>query len=195
MTEILATMTRNALLSYGLAEEELAAVTAGRLRPLPDGQGGFGFWGPPGTGKTWLAAQWVAEFHQAHKGRWFAENLPPEDRVFWVHWPTAAEELKRLVIASAGRTADWVARAKRARLLVLDDLGRERVRGAEDFARGVLVEVVDHRVRHRLPVIWTSNLGPGPLDEFYRGPLASRLLGTWPPFEVDGEDMRLGGGR
>ena len=143
MNPTLATMTRNALLDYGLAEEELAAVTAAPLRDLPDLPAGFGLWGPPGTGKTWLAAQAVARFHHRHKACWFGENLHREDRVFWVHWPTAAEEAKRLVMSSAGKMAEWVARAKRVRLLVLDDLGRERVRGPEDYARGLLVEVVD----------------------------------------------------
>lgn len=191
MTDFALTAARRALASYGCAPEELAALEAKPLRALLPRSGGFGLWGPPGTGKTWLAVQGLAEFHRLNRAIWFAVNTPEEARPFWVHWPSAAEDLKRQVVVSGSAPGAWVARAQRAALLVLDDLGRERVRGLDDYARSLLVEVVDHRVRHRLPVIWTSNLRPTQVDEFYRGALASRILGTWPPFEVDGDDMRL----
>ncbi len=178
------------LANYGVAPGELAALGAAPLHPLPDALQGFGLIGDPGTGKTWLVVQWLARFVDQHIAGWVFGQRPLEIRPMWVHWPQAAEEMKRLALGG-DMGASWSARARAAAVLVLDDLGRERVKGEADFSRAILVEVLDHRERYRLPVVWTSNASADELAAIYRGPLASRLLGTWPPFRVDGQDMRL----
>ena len=57
---------------------------------------------------------------------------------------------------------DEINRAKRAELLIIDDLGKERLteRGAE-----ILFELIDHREVEHLPTWITANLNPAELAE------------------------------
>lgn len=115
----------------------------------------------------------------------------------WVNWPEGAGWLKRAVADDGGsaevrkRLGIW----KAVPLLVLDDLGRERVaRGApgDDYAVGCLDELIDARSRAARPVLWTSNLAPAALARRYGGALTSRLLGLAPAVVLaSAADLRL----
>lgn len=114
----------------------------------------------------------------------------------WVSWPATAAELKARVARDKGTEAVEVAieRAIRAPLLVLDDLGRERMRGGytEDYAVGQLDRIVDARAREGRPIVWTANSGARELSRVYGGALASRLLGLAPAVDLPRlADLRL----
>jgi len=160
-----------------------------------DARMGWGLWGGTGNGKTWLMVQALAEVVERRVracGRPSAALPPCDHWMMWVSWPEKADSLKRNVIGGGGAIKTWIQEAKWVRFLVLDDLGGERSRGEDDYARGVLSEVLDTRYRKGLPVWWTSNLDPEGMVDAYKSRLASRILGTWRPLNVQGEDLRLG---
>jgi len=186
----------------GMAPAELDALNHGPMHVLPSRPGGFGLVGPPGTGKTWSLVHHVAKHVEAVVMRqpdparahllWVDGDIARDARLAWVNWHDTVEDLhrRRFDDVWVDRLAGWW---EGVAMLVLDDLGRERHEGAKDPAQAVLQRVVDHRYRHRLPLLWTSNLASQQqLEAFYRSEaLVSRLLGTWPACEVDGQDMRL----
>lgn len=179
--------------AVGCAPQEARALSVPPLRQLPDVPTGFGLVGPTGCGKTWLLVQHLGRHLEAIVRASERPNLakiPYGERVSWVNWPERAEQLKR-EIRDTQSLEVWVDRAQWCSALYLDDLGRERTTGENDYSLGLLGEILDSRYRYNLPVFWTSNRNPEELGEFYRGRLASRLLGTWPPFQLEGEDLRL----
>jgi len=185
----------------GMAPQELEALQHAPLHVLPPRPAGFGLVGPPGTGKTWSIAHYVARLvdqlvrRQPNPDRadllWIDGDVARDARLSWVNWHDQVEDLhrRRFDDVWVDRLAGWW---EFVPILVLDDLGRERHEGAKDPAQAVLQRVLDHRYRHRLPVFWTSNLGTKQeLEGFYHHALVSRILGSWPPCEVEGQDMRL----
>ena len=50
---------------------------------------------------------------------------------------------------------------------------------------------LDNRHRAKYPVMWTSNLKINELTPIYGAALVSRILGSWPAYEVEGHDLRL----
>lgn len=185
-----------ALPQVGLSREELGALDVDPIIPTPERKG-FGLIGPTGNGKSWALARVVAQILDAHVRLRSDPNtatLPSEPAwIVWCNWPEQAEILKRQVIGGSHLVSAWVARCKDVRNLFLDDLGGERLKGADDYSLGVLSEILDARYRSSRPVYWTSNLSPEDLPARYGSRLASRLLSAWPPFRVDGPDLRLGG--
>lgn len=51
-------------------------------------------------------------------------------------------------------------------LLVIDDLA---IKGAKEFEEGVLYDVFDYRLEHKMPTIFTSNVTIMQLEEYYPG--------------------------
>jgi DNA replication protein DnaC len=194
--------TRALLEKAGLAPVELAALDHPPLHaPPPFGAQGYGLVGRPGTGKTWTLVQFLADkvesIVRAQRDPakadllWLDGDIARDRRLAWVNWHDEVEGLhrRRFDDAWVDQRASWW---ERVPLLVLDDLGRERVEGARDPARAVLQRVLDHRYRQRLGLLWTSNLDTqASLEAFYGEALVSRLVGTWPPAEAEGQDMRL----
>lgn len=185
----------------GVAPAELEALFNPPQLDLAARSGGFGLVGPPGTGKTWALAQHIARAvdrlvrRQPDPDRaellWVDGEVARDARVAWVNWHDAVEDLHRRRFDDV-----WVDRMSAwwedVPLLALDDLGRERVEGAKDPARAVLQRVLDTRYRNRRPVLWTSNLdSQQAMEAFYGEALVSRILGTWPACQVDGQDLRL----
>jgi len=101
---------------------------------------------------------------------------------------TETIDMMRVEISAGGVAYRVEERLKRARLLVLDDLGAERL---SEYAAEVLFRIVDHREREGLPMIVTSNMTT---PEKMRGHLGdrifSRLNGMCRPVVLECEDMR-----
>lgn len=180
----------------GLAPREAGALLAHPLHRVPEAPKGCGLVGGVGLGKTWALAR-----HAASRVEAVVQRAPdphtallPHAFVVWVNWPEKAEQIKRLSVRPGTDLEDWIDRAKVAGALYLDDLGRERQKGEDDFSLGVLSEILDHRYRFALPVFWTSNLTtPEEFNAVYNARMVSRLLSTWPPFLLKGKDLRLHG--
>lgn len=182
--------------AVGLGQHERQALDLEPIHHLPEGLiKGFGLWGGTGVGKSFALVRKVADLVERQvRLSGFPENadLGAMGGLLWVNWPEKAEQVKRRVIGGAAEVHTFVERCKSTRWLVLDDLGKERIKGEDDYALGILAEVLDARYRSGKALWWTSNLSPADLTELYKSRLASRLLSTWPPFHVEGEtDLRL----
>jgi hypothetical protein len=130
----------------GIDSEAFARVSAWRYRPGSDGTcKGFYLLGDSGTGKT--TAFWA-----------LAKALEREGSTPLV---LTSLELSRQ-LQEAARDIKAVPHLARARVLMVDDLGKER---ATPAAAALLWEVLDQRYAHGLPVIATSRFGSKELAE------------------------------
>jgi DNA replication protein DnaC len=190
-----------------LPRDRVEALLLGAIPPT-----GFGLSGGQGSGKTFaLAALLQRRTYRALLAILDAATEVPSAAApvawyaragfAWLAWPDKAARLKSLAVEDKGSASvEALTRAwSSAPLLVLDDLGRERVaKGGydEDFAIGVLDRVVDARSRSARPILWTSNLGAAGLASRYGAALTSRLLGNAPAVELPKTlgDLRLSGG-
>ena len=164
---------------------------------FPDSPRGAGMAGTSGAGKSFAMVRHLAARAQAILARHPDPDhaLWPSRSVVWAGWVQKSEELKRWVAAGHHEALEnWIEAAKTCGCLYLDDLGRERLTGPDDYALGLLREVLDHRHGHRLPVCWTCNLSAVELVEKWNDPaLVGRLVEAWPPVRVKGANLRLGG--
>lgn len=71
--------------------------------------------------------------------------------------------------------------------LAVDDIGFART--ASEWAIIAIYQIANGRRRAMRPTIWTSNLTPDKLKEYYTGAIHSRLTGGV-VLQVDGEDRR-----
>lgn len=165
---------------------------------------GFALGSDTGTGKTMALAcimrQYatarrrsfilgLAERTKAHPEKTFALGCPP---IVWIHWPDTVTTLRAHAID--GEAEAILERAETAPLLILDDLGRERIKGSylEDWAASQLDRIVNHRYREELPTIWTSNLKETVLTGIYGAALISRLTEDAPLVCLEGlPSMRI----
>lgn len=142
-----------------------------RSEEEPSGKGLY-LWGPNGTGKTHLAV--AITRHYGHS--LFVNTL----RLF--------DALKESY--TTGVSCEVFESARRARLLVLDDLGSER---PSDWVRERLYALLSTRWDEMLSTVVTSNLDPRILPETIGHRSASRVLGSSLQLKVDGPDHRLFG--
>ncbi len=181
--------------TIGVAPSELVALGVAPIHRLPDAPRGFGLTGSTGRGKTFALVQHLAGIVD----RIVAAAPDPEQATLpvyayavWVNWPDQAETLKRMVARSSSHELDlWIERVHEAQILVLDDLGQERIKGEEDYATGLLREILDRRYRQGQALYWTSNLNAEGLTKLYGARTISRLLDAWPPTPVQGQDLRI----
>lgn len=160
---------------------------------------GFGLMGPTGTGKTLAFA---AVVKRMIGNRWLmqADTLgmgATSQFVAWVRWPEEVNRFRTIVGSVEGglkEAQDVIDRWATFPVLVLDDLGAERLRGdySEDWATSLLDILVDRRHNEMLPVWWTSNLSRDEFIERYGTRLWSRLAGDNPGIVVpNGPDLRI----
>ncbi|WP_243286041.1 hypothetical protein [Geothrix terrae] len=75
-----------------------------------------------------------------------------------------------------------------ASLLILDDLGRERIKGdySQDWGASQLDYIVNMRYREERPIIWTTNVRQTDLVRLYGAALVRRLVEPNPMVWVEG---------
>ncbi|MFZ5823469.1 MAG: ATP-binding protein [Bacillota bacterium] len=74
-----------------------------------------------------------------------------------------------------------------ADLIILDDLGAEKV---TDFVGQELFNIINHRINRQLPMVISTNLTAGEIEESYGSRIASRLLNGFEALVLRGEDVR-----
>lgn len=127
--------------------------------------------GPPGAGKTHLAAAAIAS---GPRGSFFISSVDLLADVAASWRPGGGEGLM------------W--RAKSAPLLALDDLGSESL---QSWGMAALHALLDHRWNRSLPVIVTTNCSTATITERIGQPALSRLKGLCAHrITVKGPDMR-----
>lgn len=188
-----------------LPEDAVKALLSG-IDPVH----GFGLGGEgTGAGKTSAMAAILQGWVRAREeNRVRAGEEPPDPgavrplgggrrTLVWASWPSTVSLLRTRATVD-GYVEETLGRLIGARVLFLDDLGSERIKGSyvEDFAASQLDVVVDERYREELPTFYTTNLDFAGLVSFYGARMVSRLCGDNPLCVVEGlPDLRLGGGR
>jgi len=141
--------------------------------------------GPAGVGKTHLATAWMADMMPDTVFLQAGTSAPRYPESVWVSVPEVLCEL-RATFGGKGSEAGVLRRYTGAALLVLDDLGSQKV---SDWTVESLYLLLSKRINDCRPTIVTSNLR---LNELNRidSRLASRL-GGMAYQELTGEDRRL----
>lgn len=115
--------------------------------------------GPAGTGKTFMAV--------ATALRWITS------RGYGCRFLVCSDWLQEIKSGFHDNTAQRALhRAKKAKLLIMDDLGAEM---ASEWVRDVVYSVINHRYNEILPTLVTSNLSLNEISQNYHDRLASRL--------------------
>lgn len=156
--------------------------------------------GPPGVGKTHLAAAAVGYIVKANDLDYttrrdsMAEGDPwpriPESPM-WTNVADLIVSLRMEMDAPLDdRSAASVVRTLRRHraLVVLDDLGREK---ASDWTGEIVYALVNARYENRLPTLVTSNLSPADLRSSPYWPCVSRLGEDGALVKVEAHDRRL----
>lgn len=163
--------------------------------------------GPPGVGKTHLAAGIVDAVYATQEARWLdllaeaerahidgASDVRYPAQPARPMWANVADLIVRLRLDMDRPLDDREASAAIHRmrshpaLVVLDDLGREKV---SDWTAETLYALVNARYEAMLPTVVTSNLTAKELAAGPYWPSVSRLAEDGDLVKVDGPDRRL----
>lgn len=154
--------------------------------------------GPPGTGKTHLAAAILAERVDRYLGA-YPEPVAIDDGGMTVRPPFGSrfvgvprllEDLRRRIGDPSLR--DPLTALESAPLLVLDDLGREKT---SDWTADRLYVLVDARYGARRPTVVTSNFSLDELADRGYDALVSRVCEDADLVGLSASDYRLVAGR
>lgn len=145
---------------------------------LPTDRGLF-IAGPVGTGKTHLA---VGLLRAARELRSIGGRFAMVPAVF--------AQIRAAIGRGDEGAASLLEDYKQAPLLVLDDLGSERV---TDWVREQLFILVDARYQAMLPTVVTTNDTLEDLEEYVGQRIVSRIMEMCDGIALDGPDYRKGG--
>lgn len=132
---------------------------------------GLLFYGPPGTGKTFAAA--------------CIANELLERRI-----PVMMTSFVKINAAGFGEDDSLIQKMSHAKLLIIDDLGAER---SSEFTLERVYNVIDSRIRDKLPMILTTNLSLQQMQEtsdtrYWR--IYDRIFQCCWPLEFKGRSFR-----
>lgn len=83
---------------------------------------------------------------------------------------------------------NYLERFIEADLLILDDLGAEKV---TEFVVQELFGILNHRLNHRRPFVISTNVSLNSLEDVYGPRITSRIFGTSLIWELRGNDVRM----
>jgi DNA replication protein DnaC len=138
---------------------------------------GLYFCGDVGSGKTHLAVAVMNELMSY-------QRIPS----LFVTVPELLDNLRGSYNDPGRNLDEWMNSVKNADLLVLDDLGSERV---TEWVRERIFVIVNHRYRETLPTLFTSNIGPKDLSAQLGERTASRVISMCEWIDLEGEDYRV----
>lgn len=82
---------------------------------------------------------------------------------------------------------EGIQRLLEADLIVLDDLGAEKV---TDFVAQELFNIINHRMNRKLPIVISTNLRVDEVKDYYGQRISSRLLYGFEVLQLEGADVR-----
>jgi DNA replication protein DnaC len=145
--------------------------------------------GKPGVGKTHLAIGIYRENLGEHVGGWPSGRFKGAD--FWTV-PELLLHLRSQIGKDVGEE-EAIAPLLKSRLLILDDLGAEKM---TDWVRQAFYVVISRRERDELPTVITSNLSLGEIEARVGDErITSRIGGAAKIVRMDGEDGRIAGAK
>lgn len=163
---------------------------------------GLGLSGTAGIGKTFALA--AMSMHAIRK-RLLAKldkfgDLALTPWLLWVSWPEIVNIMRVQSVRDRGieDVEKFITRVVEAPLVVLDDLGAERLRGRyeDDWAASQLDLIIDGRHREIRPTIYTSHLDKRGLEQRYGQRMFSRLVMQNPMIDLGAsKDLRTPTGR
>jgi len=185
--------------------EQFAPVTASAARALAAARrfvagekANLVLAGPTGVGKTHLAAGVIIAVEQRDREAWRLAMESATDRVpkqpSPSEWTNVADAMVAMQL-EMGLPPDQRETTLRIRrlyghpgIVVLDDLGRERV---SDWTAGAVYALINARYESRLPTIVTTNLSGRELTDSPYWPAVSRLAEDGMLVEISAPDRRL----
>lgn len=154
------------------------AYELARAYPAKEGKQSILLMGPPGVGKTHLAAAIAIE------------QVYQQKAVIFGTVPTILGRIKSTFSGDGATEAEVKNAIMGCSLLVLDDLGKEK---PSEWVEETLYEIINARYVRKLPVIITTNVGLKAVEDRYPWngeAIVSRLFEMCVGVKVGGEDYR-----
>lgn len=135
-------------------------------------------WGNAGTGKTVFACSAIRALIQKHSIL----------SIKFISSPKLIMELQDLYCKEGESAWDYLQEITTESVLVLDDLGAEKI---TSFVRQALYYLINEREQWQRQTIITSNYSLEQLDEYIDGRISSRIAGMCKVVQFQGKDRRI----